>query len=255
MPEILWIKDWGRVFRLREAENHDQVTWTKFPVSRSSLSYRRLMSSSKGRAAYCVFIGCIRIVARGRTNGHLFANGRALNAKDLADETGISVQVCKTSIELLQSAEIGWLTDSAPVSNRSETGLPPAQEQSRAEQNTKTENKGRESVGSVPVLSLTPPACLPARTKADLLREIGVGEPALSLLIASEAITHAQVSREYSTACADKKVRHPGRLVVRVLCDLAGIKLPKQGGKIARALDPEIQRLERMRMNKKGIAS
>lgn len=122
------IKDYSSVFYLSEAERAREVTWSKFPVARSSLSYRRLMATAKGRTAYCVFIGLLRMVARGKTGGACTWKGREITAEDIHQETGIPAAECAAGLELLRSDEVGWLepeTGEEPGTERFETGQEP----------------------------------------------------------------------------------------------------------------------------------
>lgn len=106
---MLEIKDWKNVFYLAEAWKHAEVWWTKFPVARASVSYRRLMATRDGHTAFCVFIGLLRMVQRGKTQGVLVVKGKAITAIDVAAETGISVKWCQAGMKMLESEEIGWL--------------------------------------------------------------------------------------------------------------------------------------------------
>jgi len=111
---VLEIKDWKNVFYLAEAWKHAEVWWTKFPVARASVSYRRLMATREGHTAFCVFIGLLRMVQRGKTQGVLAVKGKPITAIDVAAETGISVKLCQAGMTLLESEEIGWLVPHVP---------------------------------------------------------------------------------------------------------------------------------------------
>lgn len=264
----LWIKDWDKVFCLKEAEKHEQVTWTKFPVSRAGLSYRRLMSTSSGRTAYCVFVGCVRIVARGKTKGELVDKGRELTASDMAAETGIPVPQCKAAIDLLKSAEVGWLTDTEPVSGRFENGEEPASERlqngSRAEQSRadkKRENKKAdgEPVGSVGISSRgNQPASLP--TVADMLRDCGISGKAFDAICGCERITPQIVAREV-LASRQGRPRSPSRVLAAALLAIAGVTLPRKGAQSLGASlalvgdGGKINELEKLRANRRGISA
>lgn len=154
----VYIKDWQRVFGLREAAKHDEVTWTKFPVARGGLTYRRLMATAKGRTAYCVFIGCLRIAARERTNGALVFRGRDVTVQDLNDETGIPKADCAAGFAYLQTAEVGWLTGSETVSRRFETGGEPVcgRRETAPRQEVEKEEEKKKDI---------PPAAAPAKAK------------------------------------------------------------------------------------------
>lgn len=115
------IKDWKRVFHLKEAFKHEEISWTKFPVNRASGKYRRLMATPDGRSAYAVFIGCVRLAARAKADGTI-----DITADDLSFETGIPVKDCVTGLEMLASDTIGWL-----VSKRQQNGEQPVSERSQ----------------------------------------------------------------------------------------------------------------------------
>lgn len=251
----LWIKDWDKVFHLVEAYKYGQPTWTKFPISRSGLSYRRLMGSAAGRTAYCVFVGCVRIAARGITHGKLVDKERDLTPEDLAAETGISVKDCKRAFELLQTAEIGWFTDKPPGPHRATTGEATGNalaraEQSRAEQN-KTNTSSPDSAVRAPVGSEGKggnsqgelPACLPA-TVREALQRLKIGEPALTRLADSPGLSVPHVMAAWEEA-QEGNPRDPRRVLVHALCRIAGIELPRKRGTVGNALnsDPAFQRL------------
>lgn len=126
MQVWLEIKDYAEVFSLKEAEYAKEVTWTKFPVARNSTSYRRLMKSPAGRSAFCVFIGILRMVARGKTNGRLTLKGRAITVEDIEAETGIPARSVVEGLDYLKSPAIGWILPcDPPVSNPPSSGQSP----------------------------------------------------------------------------------------------------------------------------------
>lgn len=107
------IKDYKEVFWTFEAGRAIEITWTKWPVARNSGSFRRLMRTPAGRTAFCVFNGCLRIVARGRTDGLLVVKGRPITVEDIEVETNIPTAAVKAGLALLASSEIGWIITTA----------------------------------------------------------------------------------------------------------------------------------------------
>lgn len=103
------IKDYKRVFWLFEMGRADEVTWTKWPVSRNSTSYRRLMLTPAGRTAFCVFNGIVRLVSRERTGGMLVIRGRAMADTDIHTETGIPLKDVRLGMAMLKSQDIAWI--------------------------------------------------------------------------------------------------------------------------------------------------
>lgn len=110
MSECWAIKDYRSVFWLKESCRHKEVSWGKFPASRNSTSYRRLMRSKEGHTAYCVFVAIWRLVTRAKSeDGSLVIKGKPITAEDIHDESGIELKRISDSLEMLQSPEIGWL--------------------------------------------------------------------------------------------------------------------------------------------------
>lgn len=116
------IKDWERHFWLKESAKHAEVTWTKFPVSTESISYKRLMAFREGRDAYCVFVAIVQMVARKRLPGVLRQGNTTIEVADISLATGLAPKVVQASIERLALPTIGWLQ---PVSDLSATVSPP----------------------------------------------------------------------------------------------------------------------------------
>lgn len=116
------IKDWERHFWLKESAKHAEVTWTKFPVSTESISYKRLMAFREGRDAYCVFVAIVQMVARKRLPGVLRDGNTTIDVADISLATGLSPKVVQASIERLALPTIGWLE---PISDLSATVSPP----------------------------------------------------------------------------------------------------------------------------------
>jgi len=112
------ISAFEEVFVCSMADRAVEITWTKFPVARNSVGYRRLMETSEGRDAYAVFIGALRLVCRGRTGGYLTVKGHPMTDKDIASETGIPVDVVRKGLEMLASTHIGWIVETAQESRK-----------------------------------------------------------------------------------------------------------------------------------------
>lgn len=112
------VKDYRAVFHCRLADSAKEIGWTKFPVDRCGDSYRRLMDSPKGHTAFCVFIGIIRLCARGRTDGVLTVKGRDMTPQDVQRETGIQAARVRAGIATLTDKEVGWLPTKEEESNR-----------------------------------------------------------------------------------------------------------------------------------------
>lgn len=134
------IKDYEQVFQCSYAERAETITWTKWPVSRASLAFRRLMGTSAGHTAFAVFVGLVRLCARSKTGGSLTVKGKALTVADIHGETGIPARMIPPALFLLNSEPVGWIVpcasgalpahvESAPKAqtahNKSTGGAPP----------------------------------------------------------------------------------------------------------------------------------
>jgi len=139
------IKDFKKVFWLKDVEAHRDVSWCKFPVSRRSVRFRTLMSTLAGREAYVVFLAIVSIVARERTGGVLTMNGRDMTPEDVAAELGTPKRDITKYWRML--IDIGWIeelqssTGFEPVENRSQTVLQPVYNRSKT---APREDKRRE---------------------------------------------------------------------------------------------------------------
>lgn len=109
MAGELVIKDYKDVFWLFEMGRIVDVTWTKWPVSRNSTSYRRLMLTPQGRAAFCVFNGIVRLVSRERTGGMLVMRGVEMSPEDIHTETGIPMKDVRAGLVVLTGKDIAWI--------------------------------------------------------------------------------------------------------------------------------------------------
>lgn len=191
MEEMLFIKDWAKVFWLAEAEKAKEIWWTRFPVSRNGNSYRRLMATRDGHTAFCVFIGIVRLCQRERTHGRVLVKGKPMTALDVAAETGISVKQVEAAIKILTSAEIGWLLpvsrvtrdmvlDSEwPVVNRAATGQEPASDRAvTAIREEKRREEKDNSSNSILSLGATVPAKAPIAAAAAVISPEKVQERA-----------------------------------------------------------------------------
>lgn len=123
------VKDYRAVFHCKLADSAKEIGWTKFPVDRSGDSYRRLMHSPQGHTAFCVFIGIIRLCARGRTGGALTVKGRDMTPQDVQRETGIHAARVQAGIATLIDKEVGWLPTKEEEAKRNRT---PVESQSTA---------------------------------------------------------------------------------------------------------------------------
>lgn len=136
------IKDYQDVFWLKEAARAKEVTWGKFPAARNSTSYRRLMRTSRGNTAYCVFVAIWRLVTRGKVeDGSLVIKGRTITVDDIYDECGIDKQKIADSIEVLKSPEIGWLVTAEFAAQNNLVEPVPKTEVDRSDSGFKTGEK------------------------------------------------------------------------------------------------------------------
>lgn len=165
--ETYEIKDWKRSFWLKEAAKHDQVSWTKFPVSTEAMSYKRLMATREGRDAYCVFVAIVQMVARKRMPGVLSHEGVHILPEDIALATGLPVKAISSGIELLASEPIAWLipTEAAsdavlpPISKRRQNGEEPADERRKTALDKEQELEEESTPTPTPKRESAPVAC------------------------------------------------------------------------------------------------
>jgi len=128
------IKDFKKVFWLKDVEAHRDVSWCKYPVTRRSVRFRTLMSTAAGREAYIIFLAVVSIVARERTGGALTMNGRDMTPEDVAAELGTPKRDITRYWNIL--IDIGWIekcpssTGFEPVENRSQTVFQPVSNRS-----------------------------------------------------------------------------------------------------------------------------
>ncbi len=137
METTLYIKDYAVVFRYAAAEKHDEVSWRRHPVARKSTSYRMLMATSEGRSAYVVFNAIVDLCCRARSqDGALVqSNGKPITPEVIFIATGIPKKATEAALSLLQSVDIGWITDRRPVDLEStEDRREVSPNQSRSEQ-------------------------------------------------------------------------------------------------------------------------
>ena len=160
------IKDWERHFFLKESSKHAEVTWTKFPVSTESISYKRLMAFREGRDAYCVFVAIVQMVARKRLPGVLRHGDTSIEVEDIALATGLPAKLVQNAINRLALPSIGWLqpvadrseTDSPPVENRPATGGQPVNERRKTALEVEEEKEEEKTKGISPAAAQLPPS-------------------------------------------------------------------------------------------------
>lgn len=101
------MSNYNDVFRLKEAERHESVTWGKWPAARGGLTYKKMMATREGRDAYCVWNGIWRLVTRGKTGGECEYDGNPISAADIHLETNIPTKTVAVAFDYLVG--IGWL--------------------------------------------------------------------------------------------------------------------------------------------------
>lgn len=103
------IKDYEDVFHCQQAERAETITWTKFPVARASLAYRRLMGTAAGHTAFVVFVALVRLCARFKTGGELKVRGEWITVDDIVSETGIPAKMIPSALSMLHAPSCGWI--------------------------------------------------------------------------------------------------------------------------------------------------
>lgn len=188
----LYIKDFGVVFRYAAAEKHDEVTWRKHPVARRSTAYRMLMATSEGRSAYVVFSAIVDLCCRAKSqDGALkLSSGKPITPEVILVATGIPKKVSEAAISLLQSVDVGWITNRPPVDSESiEDRREVSPNQSRSDQT------GADEIRTD--LNQTRPDLIPRPIHGEVPR------PALIQALEEAGLTKAEA--ESSIALADMK--------------------------------------------------
>jgi hypothetical protein len=114
MNPVYHIKDFKKTFENSKSLQIKNLEWVAVPNDQNSLGFRRLMRMDFGPAAYGIFIMMVQLASKQEhRTGHLTSggepNGRPYSAQDMADIFGVESGLIEKSIEILSSAEIGWL--------------------------------------------------------------------------------------------------------------------------------------------------
>lgn len=111
MADLYRIKDWDRCFESNQERKRvkGKLAWVRI-TTESGLAYKRLMRRPDGAALYGCWVALVRVAATQHARGVLAReDGTPLDADDLEVLTDIPAAEMAKAMEVLSSADIGWL--------------------------------------------------------------------------------------------------------------------------------------------------
>lgn len=177
-----------------------------------------------------VMLGCPGFSEAAASQEWLGRDERGVFIPNFTKHNGKSAK--KRALTARRVAEFRKRTGNAPGNaggNAHVTQAALARPRARPDQRERQESSGSGAGAQAPGAGL-----------AGCLARCGVGEPALSLLASSPALTAEIVTAEHAAVQTDGRgIRDRGAVLVSRLCKRAGVKLPKSRASIA----PELHRL------------
>jgi len=85
--------------------------WVRIPTAMDSLSRQRLMQTSDGREAYCVYVHLVSLAAKDAPRGVLADERGPFDITDIALKTSIPQEVLLRAIDTLKSVSVGWVNE------------------------------------------------------------------------------------------------------------------------------------------------
>lgn len=83
--------------------------WVRIPTAMDSLSRQRMMQTSDGREAYCVYVHLVSLAAKDIPRGVLADERGPFSLSDIALKTSIPQEVVRKAIDTLKSVDVGWI--------------------------------------------------------------------------------------------------------------------------------------------------
>jgi len=105
------IKDWNEVFETNITRRLSSLRYVAFPTRQDSSAFVQLMRSANGIIAYGLFMALVQIAARCPRRGVLEDDRGDWTPARIAKRYGTPIKVVQGAIEMLTSAEIGWLVN------------------------------------------------------------------------------------------------------------------------------------------------
>ena len=85
--------------------------WVRIPTAMDSLSRQRMMQTSDGRNAYCVYVHLVSLAAKDIPRGVLADERGPFSLADIALKTSIPQEVVRQAIITLKSVQVGWIDE------------------------------------------------------------------------------------------------------------------------------------------------
>ena len=193
--KIYQISKWSETFEVSQSKRCDKMKWVPVPYNPASYGMSALLMEKDGIEIYGIFILLVLEASQSANRGVLIrgVNGTPHDARTLSVKLRVPRQKIQRALDVLASAEIGWLlvetldtqeqldmfgvvSEPAPIQDES---TPPRKEENRREENRieETDKTSREVEGVMPAgwKSLSEKAAMTRRVKRNtpLMVELG----------------------------------------------------------------------------------
>lgn len=120
------IKDWNTIFEDRRSREVQELLFVKFPVRRHGETFRLLIQTREGVAAYGIFCTLVTLAATCPQRGTLTDSKGPWTPERFARHFHAPQKLVSEAFTLLSSQSVGWLTaDCAPTECRPTADEPP----------------------------------------------------------------------------------------------------------------------------------
>ena len=109
-PQALYIPKFDTKHANAELRKKDgEWFWVRIPTTMDALSRQRLMQTSEGRNAYCVYVHLVSLAAKDMPRGVLADERGPFTVDDISLRTAIPKEVIQGAVEVLCDTSIGWV--------------------------------------------------------------------------------------------------------------------------------------------------
>ena len=103
------VKDWDANFEKAQSRKCVRTHWVALSNKWDGKRYRRVMKHERQAEIFAAWVLIVQIASRCEPRGVLQDDEGGLDAEDMADCTGLSVEAFELALEVLCQPRIGWL--------------------------------------------------------------------------------------------------------------------------------------------------
>ena len=106
---IYRIVRWDENFEKAQSRKCKRTRWVAVKNQWDSKEYRRVMEHPRQAEIFAAWILMLQIASRCEPRGVLMENEKGLDARDMADSTGLKQESFELAIEVLSQPRINWI--------------------------------------------------------------------------------------------------------------------------------------------------